>query len=170
MRISICFRRAGQVHRLVWVNEDNAGVYLGHLGAQSDAHWSYHRDGRSHTKFGSQYLNQSTGIPIEDWRGVRQLCHTHMPMTDNWFSTATAYSGDGKIETVLIVDEKSFSGDRFCSLDLWLIDRDSESALFAMVGRSFASDPKDTIVAEVVASLDYFPSHKLAVSLRSCEK
>ena len=170
MRISICFRRAGQVHRLVWVNEDSGGVYLGHLGAQSESHWSYHRDGRTHIKLGSEYLNPSEGIPIKDWRGVRQLCHTHMPMTDNWFSAATAYGGDRKTETVLIVDDKSFSGERFCSLDLWLIDRDSESELFALVGKHFTSEPRDTIVAEVVASLDHFPNHKLAVTLRSSER
>lgn len=167
MRIALCFRRAGQVYRLVWVNEDSGGIYFGYLGAQNDAHWSYHRDGRSHTKLGSAYVNQSDEIPIEDWQGVRQLGNTYMPLTDNWFSAATEYSGDGKTETVLIVDEKSFSEGRFCSLDMWLIDRDSEADLFELVGRHMSFEPRYTIVAEVVASLDFFPNHKIALTLRA---
>src|SRR3989442_9081181 len=130
MRIAVCFRRSGQVYRLVWVNEDKGGIYLGYLGVQAEAHWSYHRDGRSHTKIGSEYYNQSDGIPIEDWKGVRQLSNTYMPLSSNWFSAARVYGGDNKTETVLLVDETSFSGGRFCSLDLWLIDRDSEAELF----------------------------------------
>ena len=167
MRISVCFRRGEQVYRLVWVNEDRAGIYLGYLGAQQESHWSYHRDGRSHTKLGEEYLNQSDGVSIEKVRGVRQLSNSYMPLTDNWFSAATLYAGDQKTETVLIVDEASFSGARFCSLDAWLISRDSEADLFRIVGASGASETQFTMVAEVVASLDFFPEHKLALTLRS---
>ena len=167
MRISVCFRRSGQVYRLVWVNEDRNGVYLGFLGAQTESHWSYHRDGRTHSKLGEDYVNQNNSIPIEDWKGVRQLFNAYMPLTGNWFSAATTYEGDKKTETVLLVDERSFSDDRFCSLDLWLIDRDSEAALFARVGEHLSSDPKYTIVAEIVSALDHFPNHKIALTLRS---
>lgn len=170
MRIAVCFRRNGRVYRLVWVNEDKGGIYLGHLGGQTESHWSYHRDGRTHTKYGSEYVNQSDGIPIDDWRGVRQLCNSYMPLTDNWFSAATAYDGDSKTETVLLVDETSFSHGRFCSLDLWLIDRQSEAALFELVGRHMSSEPQLTIVAEVVASLDHFPNHKVGLTLRAGER
>lgn len=134
MRIFLCFRREGAIYRLVWVNEDKGGIYLGYLGGQAEAHWSYHRDGRSHTKIGSDYYNQADGIPIENWRGVRQLSNTFMPMTDNWFSSATRYS---------------------------------EGQLFDLVGRHLASDPGYTMVAEVVAALDHFPDHKIAVTVRA---
>lgn len=168
MRIAVCFRRDGLVYRLVWVNEDKGGIYLGHLGGQTESHWSYHRDGRSHTKYGSEYVNQSDDIPIEDWEGVRQLCNSYMPLTENWFSAATAYTGDSKTETVLLVDEKSFSNGRYCSFDLWLIDRKSEAKLFELVGKHISPDPHFTIVAEVVTSLKYFPNHKIALTLSAC--
>lgn len=93
-----------------------------------------------------------------------------MPLTENWFCAATAYDGDNKTETVLLVDERSFSNERFCSLDLWLIDRQSEAALFDRVGKHMSSEPQFTIVAEVVASLDHFPNHKLALTLRAGER
>ena len=167
MRISLCFRRAGAVYRLVSVNEDSGGIYLGYLGGQSEAHWSYHLDGRSHTKIGSEYYNQTDGIPIEDWRGVRQLSNSYMAMTDNWFSAATAYPGDRKTETVLLLDESSFDRGRFCSLDLWLLDRAAEGEFFDLVGKHLASAPGYTMVAEIVSALDHFPDHKIAVTLRS---
>ena len=167
MRIAICFRRNGQVCRLIWVNEDRGGIYLGYLGGQAEVHWSYHRDGRSHTKIGSEYFNQSDGIPIEDWRGVRQLSNTYMPLSNNWFSAATVYEGDKKTETVLLIDEASFSGERFCSFDFWLIDRDSEVELFNLIGKHMVSQVGYLIIAEVVAALDYFPNHKVGLTLRS---
>ncbi len=170
MRIAVCFRRNGRVYRLVWVNEDKGGIYLGHLGGQTEAHWSYHRDGRTHTKYGSEYVNQNNEIRIDDWRGVRQLCNSYLPLTENWFSAATAYNGDSKTETVLLVDDKSFSNDRFCSLDLWLIDRQSEAKLFDIVGKFMSSEPQFTIVAEVVTSLEHFPNHKVALTLRAGER
>ena len=98
---------------------------------------------------------------------MRQLSNAYMPLSENWFSVATAYEGDRKTETVLLVDEKSFSEGCFCSLDLWLIDRDSEAELFNRVENHMASAPGYTIVAEVIAALDYFPNHKVGLTLRS---
>jgi hypothetical protein len=154
----------------VWVNEDKGETTLGTLVVKLSRTGRITSDGRTHTKYGSEYVNQSDGIPIDDWRGVRQLCNSYMPLTENWFSAATAYDGDNKTETVLLVDERSFSNERFCSLDLWLIDRQSEAALFDRVGKHMSSEPQFTIVAEVVASLDHFPNHKLALTLRAGER
>jgi hypothetical protein len=129
-------------------------------------HSSYHKDGRRHTKIGDETVHPSADIPIADWRGVRQLQNMSLSVSDDWLNSATEYSGDSKSETIVIVDEHSFTNVRRCSLDVWLFDRDSEAALLTQLGAAHWSD-RFRLVAEIVVALDHFPGHKLALTLRS---
>ena len=167
MRISICFRRGSRIHRLVWLNESTAGIYLGVLGGQREFHVSYHQDGTRHAKFDSEYQNRFSDVPIAAHTGVKQLEHLSLSMTKEWFSAATLYRGDEKTETLVLLDEGLFQGRDTCSLDVWLLDRAAEPELFAVVGRLLAANKAFQVVAEMVAALDHFPNHKIALTLRT---
>lgn len=167
MRISLCFRRVGGLYRLVWLNESGGGLYYGFLGAQQESHESYHADGIRHTKLGSDYHPSGKSAPISEWRGVLQLGHVSMPFTDNWLSAATAYIGDEKTETVVIIDESHFREGRTCALDIWLLDRASEPELYEILAKHLSNDSTFTMIADVVSSLDSYPDHKVAITLRS---
>lgn len=167
MRIAICFRHKGDLCRLVWLNEDAGGFYYGFPGGELDAHGSYHADGHRHTKLGDEYVNPFDSIPIDEWRGVQQVTHISMAMRANWFSARTAYAGDGKTETVVVVAENHFAGDRSCALDIWLFDRGSESQFYERLKRHGEGMPDFSLIVDAVFALDNFPSHKIAITVRA---
>lgn len=167
MRISLCFRRDDQIYRLVWLNESTNGIYLGVLGGREEFHVSYHQDGTRHAKLDSEYHNRFSDVPIASHTGVRQLDHLSLAMTKEWFSAATVYDGDEKTETLVLLDEGLFRKRDTLALDVWLLDRASEPELFSMVGRILAADKTFQVIAEAVVALDHFPSHKIALTLRT---
>jgi hypothetical protein len=165
MRIALCVRHGKTIHRLVWLGESKAGIYVGVLGAQEDSHVSYHTDGTRHTKMGSEYHNRFSDTPIHEYAGCRQLDHFSLSLTKNWFNAKTQYTGDEKTESIVLVDEKSLAGRDTLALNVWLTDRKSEQELLNITAGEI--DPKFTLVAEYIASLENFPNHKLAISLHS---
>jgi hypothetical protein len=120
-----------------------------------------------HTKIGSEYLLPSNDVAIAAWRGVRQLQHLSLSISKEWFSAATAYAGDTKTETIVLLDESVFDGADTCAIDVWLLDRSSESKLFAMSGRQPPHRKGNRLIAEVVAALDAFPDHKIGLTMRA---
>lgn len=167
MRTALCFRRDSSIYRLVWLNENSNGIYLGFLGGQQEFHISYHQDGTRHDKLDTEYHNRFSDVPISSHVGVKQICHSSLSMTREWFSAATAYAGDEKTETLILLDERLFHERDTLALDVWLLDRASEPLLFSMIGRTIASDKKFHVIGEVIMALDAFPNHKLALTLRS---
>ncbi|HWH91242.1 MAG TPA: hypothetical protein VNV64_05540, partial [Candidatus Binatia bacterium] len=83
------------------------------------------------------------------------------------FNAKTAYAGDEKTETVVLLDERLLHGKDTLAVDVWLMDRASESELLDAVARLIEILPDFHIVAELVLSLENFPDHKLALTLRS---
>ena len=82
MRISICFRRGSRIHRLVWLNESKAGIYLGVLGGQREFHVSYHQDGTRHAKFDSEYQNRFSDVPILSASATDSLLSTRIATSE----------------------------------------------------------------------------------------
>jgi hypothetical protein len=167
MRIALCFRRNDNIHRLVWITESKNGIYLGIQGAKQEIHISYHQDGTRHAKLGTDYHNRFSDVQIASHKGVRQLHHVSLPITKEWFTTGTAYSGENKTESLFLLDEALFRDRDTLALDVWLLDRASEQELFRTVGRLIKFDPAFHIITEIVASLDSFPEQKIALTLRS---
>lgn len=167
MRISICFRRANKIYRLVWLNESKAGVYLGLLGGQQEFHVSYHQDGTRHAKLDSEYHNRFSDAPIASYTGFKQLDHMSLAMTKEWFSAATEYTSDEKTQSVVLLDECLFAGRDTCALDVWLLDRASETDFLGTIGRRLVADKKFDVITELVVALECFPKHKIGITLRA---
>ena len=151
----------------MWLNESGGGLYYGFLGGQQEAHESYHADGTRHSKLGGEYFPAGQAIPIAEWQGVLQLGHASMSLSDAWFSDATAYAGDERTETVVVIDDSHFTGARRCALDVWLLDRASEPRLYEILAESAGMLKQFTMIADVVSSLDCYPRHKVAITVRS---
>lgn len=164
MRIALCIRRQGQLFRLVWLNESKAGIYLGVLGAQEDSHVSYHQDGTRHMKIGADYHNRFSDVPISSHKGFKQLDHFSLSLTKNWFNSKTAYKGDEKTESLVLLDERLLYEKDTLALDVWLLDRASEQDALT---RDLIIDPTFNIVGELVSALDCFPGHKIVITLCS---
>ncbi len=167
MRIALCIRYQQQMFRLIWINESKNGIYVGVLGAQQDSHVSYHQDGTRHVRLGSEYHNRFSDTPIASHKDVKQLDHFSLSLTKNWFNSKTAYAGDEKTESLVLLDERLLYNKDTLALDVWLLDRASELKLLDTVARLIASDPSFQVVAELVSALDNFPDHKIALTLRS---
>jgi hypothetical protein len=167
MRLALCIRYQQKVFRLLWINESRKGIYVGVLGRKADSHVSYHRDGTRHFKRGSEHRIPFSDTPIASHKGPKQLGHFSLPLLTDWFTAETAYAGDEKTETVVLLDERVLYDKDTLALDVWLLDRASESELLDTVARSIVQLPSFHIVAELVLSLQNFPDHKLALTVRS---
>ncbi len=167
MRIALCVRHQRTIFRLVWLNESNAGIYVGVLGSAQDAHVSYHRDGTRHYKSGSEYHNRFKDTPIEAHVGARQLQHASLSLTKEWFNARTLYDGDDQTESIVLLDQRLVFGMDTLALDIWLTDRASEHELLRQMAEQARSDANYHIVAELISALDYFPRHKVAFTLRA---
>ena len=167
MRIALCVRFDKRLFRLVWINESKNGIYVGILGAKQESHVSYHRDGNRHVKVAADYHNRFSDAPIAAHKGAKQLGHLSLPLTKNSFEPKMAYLGDEKTESLLLLDERLLWNKDTLALDLWLLDRASEPELLDIVARVLASDSGFQVLAELVCSLDNFPDHKIALTLRS---
>jgi hypothetical protein len=167
MRLALCIRYQQKIFRLLWINESRSGIYVGVLGREADSHASYHRDGTRHFKRGSEHHTRFSDTPIASHKGPKQLGHFSLPLTTDWFNEKTAYAGEEKTETVVLLDEQVLHDNDTLALDVWLLDRASESELLDAVARLIATQPNFNIVAELVLSLENFPAHKIALTLRS---
>ena len=167
MRIALCVRHEKTIFRLVWINESKAGIYIGTLGSNEDAHQSYHQDGTRHTKMGSEYHNRFSDVPIAQHTGFKQLGHFSLSLTKNWFNAKTIYTGDDKTESIVLLDQRLFYDRDTLALDVWMTDRASEQGLLKIVASSLETTPNFHAVAELVSSLEYFPNQKIALTLRS---
>jgi hypothetical protein len=153
----------------VWLSESKAGFYVGLLGGQNEFHHSYHTDGMRHDKLDSECHHRFSDFPIALHIGLKQIYHVSLPMTNNWFNSASEYHGDEKTETIILLDEALLLGCDTVALDVWLLDRTSEPILFETVGRISSSNEQLHMVGEVVTALENFPNHKIALTLRSAK-
>jgi hypothetical protein len=167
MRIALCVRSGNQLFRLVWITESKNGIYLGILGREQEVHVSYHQDGNRHAKLGDEYHIRFKEAPITDHEGWKHLGHLSLPLTKESFKPKMAYSGDAKTESLLVLDERLLWNKDTLALDYWLFDRTSEPELLDIVARVLASNSDFQVLAELVCSLDNFPDHKIALTLRS---
>jgi hypothetical protein len=167
LRTSLCFRRAGRLHRLVWFNESGGGIYFGFLGGLQENHHSYHADGTRHLKMGGQYVPHGKDVPLVDVRGVLQLGHASLSLSETWFSDSTAYAGDNQTETVVVIDDGHFEEGGRCGLDVWLLDRASEAELYARLAAQASAVQDSKVIADVVSSLDSYRGHKIALTVRA---
>ena len=164
MRIAICVRHQASIYRLVWLNEDKGGIYL---GAREDSHVSYHADGTRHVKMGIEYHNRFTDAPIASFTGFKQLDHFALSLTKEWFNPKTLYPGDRRTESSILVDESLLSGKDSLALDTWLTDRSSEQELLATIAHHVLPLAGFVVVSEFGSSLEHFPEHKLFLILRA---
>ncbi len=167
MRIALCVRRDKTIFRLVWISESKAGIYIGTLGTQEDSHESYHQDGTRHTKIGSEYHNRWSDTPIALHTGFKQLGHSSLSLTKNWFNSKTTYAGDDKTESIVLIDERLLYGKDTLALDIWMTDRASEQKLLEVIAEHVVTRPEFHVVAELVSALDHFPEQKIAITLCS---
>src|SRR5207253_7646488 len=104
-----------------------------------EAHVSYHQDGNRHVKLGNDYHNRFSDTPIAAHKGPKQLGHLSLPLNKESFKPKMAYSGDAKTESLLLLDERLLWNKDTLALDLWLLDRASETELLDIVARVLAS-------------------------------
>jgi len=165
MNIALCVRHLQAIYRLVWLNESKVGIYVGTLGGAEDAHLSYHKDGTKHMKMREAYYNRDKCTPIAAHVGFKHFGHFSLSLTKSWFNDKTIYRGDKKTKSVVLIDERLLLGKDTLALDVWLTDRPSERELLRTILTHKRMDHQFQVVAELVSALDYFPHHKLAITL-----
>lgn len=149
------------------MSESRAGLYVGVLGSDEDTHVSYHQDGTHHTKMGIEYHNRFSDAPISSSVGFKQLDHFSLSLTKNWFNPKTVYTGDERTESIVLLDERLLLGKDTLALDVWLTDRASEPMLLDTIAKNVVVHAPFNVVTEFVSSLEHFPEHKIALTLRS---
>lgn len=165
MRSSICFRKSGAVHRLLWINESKAGIYLGHAGLREDFHVSYHQDGTRHFRMGDERVCGFKAAPIHTHEGVTHVTHGTIPLSGKWFTSANSFAIDEKTNNTIILDDSIFTGMNSLAYDFWLIGRSSEAQFVEIVGRMRNHRSPSRLIVESIAALDMFPSQKCGLTV-----
>jgi hypothetical protein len=165
MRIALCVRHLHEIYRLAWLNESKDGIYVGALGGAADAHLSHHKDGTQHMKMGEGYHNRDKCTPIAAHVGFKHFGHFSLSLTKGWFNDKTIYRGDKKTKSAVFIDERFLLGKDTLALDVWLTDRPAERELLRTIVTHKRKNHQFQVVAELVSALDYFPHHKLVITL-----
>ena len=126
MKIVACVRNGQALQKLVWFNESKGGVYLGVFARELDVHLSYHRDGRKHTKIGTDYIQRTQDTPLESFSGAKHLSHQAISIDGRSDSFWPRHAAFKTWDVTLVFDESQLLDSEWLALDFWLF----ESKLF----------------------------------------
>ena len=171
MRSYVCVSYREKYYKLVWVNEDSKGVYLGMYGFVQGTHFSYHRDGTKHFRVYNSPVPQlqHKGTPIEDIELFQQITFQVIPLHEtNITITGFEYQKeDQSSSTSVFLDEEIFR-EKTLAIDSYLINRTKEPD-FVKFLYSYPMREKYKIVACNIHELTNFPKHKIALVILSGE-
>jgi hypothetical protein len=170
VRTIIHLIREERVYKLLWVNEDADGFYLGLYGPEhgeggGGPHQSYHADGKRHTRLSQSQepLMEQHGTPIRGVVGVQPLGTQAISFqAKSLEALAAEYEHeDPKATLSLFLDGDAFPNWVF-SLHSALFHRTQEPGWISTI-RSRTPGWSGTVLAAVAIPLEHFPEHKLGL-------
>jgi hypothetical protein len=91
--------------RILWLNRTPNGLYAGWSFAGVGAHFSYHKDGRTHWDFGGRKVPYKERAPLNAVKGLNFLLVFGIPRQ---LMEATTSYGRRKRDIILHIDTRSF--------------------------------------------------------------
>lgn len=169
MRTCICVNYEGRAYKLVWINEDSKGIYLGWYGAVAGMHVSYHSDGSKHFRQPDSSIPHPPhdGTAIADIDRFVQVGFQAIPLYQDMLSIAgfEYRQEDKKSSNVIILPHSQFAGGTL-ALDAYILHREKEAEFVDFAFSRQSGLPYD-FVALHLFSLFYFPNHKVGLVILS---
>lgn len=171
-RSYICVRSSYGFRKLIWLNEDASGVYVGWYEQSSSSHFSYHADGKCHSRINGRpdKIQPDTRIPIQDIELPFPILSTGIFLREGkLLAPGTKYVGDDpQSNTAIFLDVELLTNEAL-SASFCLFSRNSEVDFLRAYYR-IAEVTGRPIVAAVSFSLKNFPNHKLGITLSGMNK
>ena len=171
MRSYICIIHKGTPFKLVWVNEDSKGVYLGIYGAVEGTHFSYHADGTMHFKYTELSIpkQRHQGTPIRSINTFQQIVFQAFPLIPStMYIAGHVYQKEDQRTSVAVFLDGFIFADNTLAIDTYLINRAKEPDFIKFV-YSRPTQDKYKIIACNVFSLTNFSTHKIGLVILSGE-
>jgi hypothetical protein len=171
MRSYICISHEGTPFKLVWVNEDSKGVYLGLYGSVQGTHFSYHADGTKHFKLPDSPTpqQQHKGIPISSIDPFQQIIFQAIPLLPStMYIAGHVYQKEDQASSTAVFLDGSIFTDKTLAIDAHLINRTKEQDFIKFV---YSRPDKDIykVIACNVFTLTNFLTHKIGIIILSGE-
>jgi hypothetical protein len=164
MRVCICVGHESKFYKLVWVNEDSKGVYIGMYGEASGTHFSYHANGKRHWRTNDHSFSQELPdfTPIEKIVDFIQSIQsqTGVISTDALLHMGTEYEKEDPESSVAIFLNSDILGDNLM-VQSYLFHRDREPDFAKFLQTEYYKDFR--ILACNIFALTNFPKHKVAL-------
>lgn len=163
MRSYICVRYENRLYKIVWMNEDKQGIYVGWYGKVTESHFSYHKDGYTHLKVfqhSKKPLSPYQKTPIDDVRGFVQIGYQGIPLHSQMMRIiGQEYTKqDQRSGQVFFIDSNLFIEETM-DLDLYIVEKDKEQDFVQFTFQHH----NEKIQFCFLNFLDNFPNHKLAM-------
>jgi len=164
-----------RIYKLLWVNEDADGFYLGLYGPEhgeggGGPHQSYHADGKRHIRLTQSRgpLLEQHGPPIREVVGIQSLGTQAMSFeTESLEALGAEYEHDDPKATLsLFLDGAAFPKWVF-NLHGALFHRTQEPSWISTIS-SRTPSWSGTVLTAVAIPLEYFPDHKLGLVFVNC--
>jgi len=171
MRFYICVSFDEKRYKLVWVNEDPKGVYIGMYKPGKGSHYSYHKDGRRHHKtHGSEKPEfPHDAIPIEEITSFRQIIHQAFRLSDeSLHGLGLEYQKEDQKSSSVVFLDAVILRDKALALDTYLLHHTRENQFLKVIFDLYKKEKYKILVCNI-HKLEHFPRQKLAVVLMSAE-
>jgi hypothetical protein len=169
MRSYICISHEGTPFKLVWVNEDSKGVYLGLYGAVQGTHFSYHIDGTKHFKFpdSPNPQQQHQGTPISSIQSFQQIAFQAFQLIPStMYIAGHIYQKEDQASSIAVFLDGSLFADKTLAIDAYLINRAKELDFIKFLYSRSTEDIYKIIACNVFA-LTNFSTHKIGLVILS---
>jgi hypothetical protein len=167
MKIAVCLRQETNLHRIAWLNESRAGVYFGVFTKEIDLHTSYHADGRTHTKVGTEYFHKSNAVPLRDFSGARQISHQAFGVPDRGHDFWPKHDVFKTWDSMLVIDRMQFQRAEWLAVDIWLFDTNSFPTVERRISEMHARDTNFRPITNIYHQLSCFPGLNLGLFFRA---
>ncbi len=166
-RSYICVRSSHGLRKLIWLNEDASGVYIGWYGQSGSSHFSYHADGKCHHRIDGEpdKILPDTRIPIRDIGSPFPILTTGIFLRQGKLLVpGMEYLGDDpKSNTAIFLDVELLTNETLNAF-ITLFSRNSEID-FLRAQYKLAEVIGCPLLTLVSFSLKNFPNHKLGIAL-----
>ncbi len=173
MRANICVFYHHTAYKIVWVNEDARGVYIGFFGVFRGSHLSYHRDGTRHWKWApskATVLETSTMTPdkmcpIHEIRKPAHLITNVIPVSEsNVSAAASLYKPDAAGTTGVFLSAQALLGEQQLSVDSYLVHQSHEEDAVKLLWSQDNDSPAPSLLTFDSFRLDEFPEHRCVIA------
>lgn len=166
LKVCICTIHDGVPYKMVWFHESKGGVFVGLYGVTGETHFSYHADGKRHSKMKGikKAIAEHQSTPIATITPFSQIISQALSTKpQDLAALAKSYDGHEKSDVQIFLNPTLFSSAFVLHLNFWIVDINSQSRFLTSIHNS-TSNNRWSLVSLQAFCLRHFPSKQVAFS------